>query len=34
MLPGDSLVDKIFEEGLKEVAAVVIVVSATSVCKP
>lgn len=34
MLPGDSLVDKIFEEGLKEAAAVVIVVSAASVGKP
>ena len=34
MLPGDSLVDKIFEEGLKEAAAVVIVVSSSSVGKP
>lgn len=34
MLPGDSLVDKIFEEGLKEAAAVVIVISAASVAKP
>lgn len=34
MLPGDSLVDKIFEEGLKEAAAVVIVLSTISVAKP
>lgn len=34
MLPGDSLVDKIFEEGLKEAAAVIVVVSAASVAKP
>lgn len=34
MLPGDSLVDKIFEEGLKEASAVVIVLSAASVAKP
>ena len=34
MLPGDSLVDKIFEEGLKEAAAVVIVISAASAAKP
>lgn len=34
MKPGDSLVDKIFEEGLKEARAVVIVLSATSVQKP
>lgn len=34
MLPGDSLVDKIFEEGLKEAAAVVIVISGASVVKP
>lgn len=34
MLPGDSLVDKIFEEGLKEAEAVVIVLSAASVQKP
>jgi hypothetical protein len=31
MLPGDSLVDKIFEEGLKEAAAFVIVLSHNSV---
>lgn len=34
MLPGDSLVDKIFEEGLKEAEAVVIVLSKYSVSKP
>jgi len=34
MLPGDSLVDKIFEEGLKEAAAVLIVLSHASVTKP
>ncbi|UEP40331.1 toll/interleukin-1 receptor domain-containing protein [Burkholderia sp. B21-005] len=34
MLPGDSLVDKIFEEGLEEAAAVVIVLSKVSVTKP
>lgn len=34
ILPGDSLVDKIFEEGLKEAAAVIVVVSANSVQKP
>jgi hypothetical protein len=34
MLPGDSLVDKIFEEGLKEAQAVVIVLSQFSVSKP
>ncbi|KVW33721.1 hypothetical protein WK94_31405 [Burkholderia ubonensis] len=34
MLPGDSLVDKIFEEGLKEATAVVIVLSKISVAKP
>ncbi|GAC1320765.1 MAG: toll/interleukin-1 receptor domain-containing protein [Aquirhabdus sp.] len=34
MLPGDSLVDKIFEEGLKEAAAVIIVISDVSVTKP
>ena len=31
MLPGDSLVDKIFEEGLKEAEAVVVVLSENSV---
>ena len=34
MKPGDSLVDKIFEEGLKEARAIVVVLSATSVLKP
>lgn len=34
MKPGDNLVDKIFEEGLKEARAVVIVLSTTSVQKP
>ncbi len=34
MLPGDSLVDKIFEEGLKEAEAIVIVLSKNSVSKP
>jgi len=34
MLPGDSLVDKIFEEGLKEAAAVLIILSSISVTKP
>lgn len=34
MLPGDSLVDKIFEEGLKEATAVVVVLSKISVDKP
>jgi hypothetical protein len=34
MLPGDSLVDKIFEEGLKEAEAVIIVLSKFSVDKP
>lgn len=34
MLPGDSLVDKIFEEGLKDAKAVVVVLSKTSVEKP
>lgn len=34
MLPGDSLVDKIFEEGLKEAAAVIVVVSKYSIGKP
>lgn len=34
MLPGDSLVDKIFEEGLRNASAVVIVLSANSVNKP
>jgi hypothetical protein len=34
MRPGDSLVDRIFEQGLKEAQAVVIVLSAASVQKP
>lgn len=34
MKPGDSLVDKIFEEGLKDARAVIIVLSATSIQKP
>lgn len=34
MLPGDSLVDKIFEIGLKEATAVLIVLSKNSVNKP
>jgi len=34
MLPGDSLVDKIFEEGLGEASAVIVVLSKVSVDKP
>jgi hypothetical protein len=34
MKPGDSLVDKIFEEGLKDARAVIIVLSTISVQKP
>lgn len=34
MLPGDSLVDKIFEEGLKGTDAVIVVLSRASVKKP
>jgi hypothetical protein len=34
ILPGDSLVDKLFEEGLKEADAVLIVISAASANKP
>lgn len=34
MLPGDSIVDKIFEEGLKSAQAVVAVVSKNSIDKP
>lgn len=34
MKPGDSLVDKIFEEGLKEARAVIVVLSKVSVLKP
>lgn len=34
MLPGDSLVDKIFSEGLKEAQAVIIILSNFSISKP
>jgi hypothetical protein len=34
MLPGDSLVDRIFEEGIKQADAIVVVLSANSVDKP
>jgi hypothetical protein len=34
MLPGDSLIDKIFEEGIKEAKAVIVVLSTFSVKKP
>lgn len=34
MLPGDSLIDKIFDEGLKEAQAVIIVLSNFSIEKP
>lgn len=34
MLPGDSLVDKIFEEGIKEASAFIVILPATSVAKP
>jgi hypothetical protein len=34
MLPGDSLVDKIFEVGLKEASAVMIILSNSSINKP
>jgi hypothetical protein len=34
ILPGDSLVDKLFEEGLKEADAVLIVISPASISKP
>jgi hypothetical protein len=34
ILPGDSLVDKLFEEGLKEADAVLVVISANSASKP
>jgi len=34
MQPGDSLVDKIFEQGLKHAQAVIVVVSAASITKP
>lgn len=34
ILPGDSLIDKIFEEGLKEAKAVIVILSKSSVDKP
>jgi hypothetical protein len=34
MLPGDSLVDKVFEEGLKNAEAVIIILSKFSIEKP
>lgn len=34
MKPGDSLIDKLFEEGLKSASAVIVVLSAYSVTKP
>ena len=34
MLPGDSLVDKLFEEGIHSATAIVIVLSTNSVDKP
>ena len=34
MLPGDSLVDKIFEEGIKDAAAFIVILSTSSVNKP
>jgi len=34
ILPGDSLIDKIFEQGLKTASAVIVVLSKTSVGKP
>lgn len=34
ILPGDSLVDKIFEEGLKDAETVIVVVSEKSIVKP
>lgn len=34
MLPGDSLVDKIFEEGLRNASAVIVVLSNNSINKP
>lgn len=34
MLPGDSLVDKIFESGIKDASAVIVVLSRNSVGKP
>jgi len=34
MLPGDSLVDKIFEEGIKEADSFIIILSNNSITKP
>jgi len=34
MLPGDSLVDKIFEEGIRNASAVIVVISEHSIVKP
>lgn len=34
ILPGDSLVDKIFEEGLKDADAIIVVLSENSINKP
>lgn len=34
MLPGDSLVDRLFEEGLKNASAVIVILSSNSVDKP
>lgn len=34
MLPGDSLVDKIFEEGIKNAQAIIVVISKNSIKKP
>ena len=34
MLPGDSLVDKIFEEGIKEADSFIVVLSINSINKP
>lgn len=34
MLPGDSLVDKIFDDGIKDARAFIVVLSTNSICKP
>ncbi len=34
ILPGDSLIDKIFEEGLKDASAIIVILSKSSVDKP
>jgi len=34
MLPGDSLVDKIFEEGIKDAEAFIVILSKNSILKP